>query len=711
MGAGRGVLGRAARPRLGRRLLRAAAVAAVGAGLLTGPALPAHAVATPITAGTTVTVPSSATPVDYTLPLSLDQHVTLEITAGTTTAGTAILLIAPSGAVRDAVNLSGEVHQYREVVPLAETGTYTLEVVRDVGATGAFGLTVHVPASVTGTVTDGVPLPVSLGQVGQHASLTLPVVPGRLGYAVFRNVSLTPTPAGTSILTATVRRPGDPPFGFNPTPTELLFGFPLGGPGPLTLELAVTPGSTGTFTVDLVVAQNSTQAMTVGQPATVALSSRGGIVDLTFAGVRGQIPTLGTTGAVWASPLPSLSTPVVADLIRPNGSYFTTLGVVPEGASSFSSDALDVTGTWTVRLTAGNGSTGSATMTITQVPAPPADLTSGVLKQFTAATPGQTQRFTVRLVAGQTLGIHGDGGTMVNAAGVTNKAMSDAVLRRPNGTIAYEPTTPLRTPGWLEFGATESGLWTLELTAPVGWRGHQFFTPFLHDPPVAQPMALGVTTKVSLTTPGQNRLYSITIPPTGGVGAWIAAVGWSSSVRPAGSAGAKLILIGRSRGLPFKASMGFSTTGRTWGDTYMDPGPATLLVDGQDDSIGSMTVTLSAPVTKVQPITPSVRVTAGVADKGGRRALTFTGGGGLRVVVDVTNQSWISAVGGGSRSHATVSLLDANGARRGTAHDLGTAATGVTDLGRVPTSGPWTVLLDPVSDAVGSAGIRIRLLA
>ena len=104
-------------------------------------------------------------------------------------------------------------------------------------------------------------------------------------------------------------------------------------------------------------------------------------------------------------------------------------------------------------------------------------------------------------------------------------------------------------------------------------------------------------------------------------------------------------------------------------------------------------------------------MTAGVADKGGRRALTFTGGGGLRVVVDVTNQSWISAVGGGSRSHATVSLLDANGARRGTAHDLGTAATGVTDLGRVPTSGPWTVLLDPVSDAVGSAGIRIRLLA
>lgn len=693
-------------------LLRAGAVVAVGAGLLVGPPFPARAVAVPLTPGTTVTVPDNGTIVEYTIPLTIEQHVTFEITGATAaTATTAILVIRPNGAVLDTVYVGSEPRQLREIFPLDGSGTYTVQVLRDLGGSGPFGMTVHVPPPLTGTLPVGVLTPVTFSTLGQHASFTLPVMTGRTGWLVLRDIALTSPLPGPPTVLAVVRRPGDPPVGFNAQPTQTLMSIPLTGPGPLTLELAVTPGSTGSLTLDLDVAQDTSQALTVGQPAAVSIASRGGRVDLTFPGVAGQRPTLTVTGALWPPPLPTMRHQVIAELIRPNGTGFQGFGLIPEGSTTASSDVLDATGTWTIRLIHVDAGTGSATMTVSTVAAPPADLASGVRTTFDSLVPGGSHRWTIRLIAGQTVGLRGDSGSMTDpATGLPVSPLADVILRRPDGSIGFESPTPLRAPGWIQTSAIVSGLWTVELTAPGRLTGRVAFTPFVVDQPAPTPIAVGVTTRATVSTPGQVRRFSVTVPSTGGVGAWLAPLGWTSGVRPAGIAGASVSLAGKLRGVATTVPLGVSTTGRVWGDTYLDPGPATLVVDGVEDTVGALTVTLSAPVARAQASTPGVRVTTSVADRGGRRKLTFTGVAGRRVAVDVTGQAWTSTLAGGARVRADVTLTTAQGVPRGTTKNLGTAATGTADLGRLPTGGTWVVLLDPVSDGLGSAAVRIRLL-
>ena len=138
--------------------------------------------------------------------------------------------------------------------------------------------------------------------------------------------------------------------------------------------------------------------------------------------------------------------------------------------------------------------------------------------------------------------------------------------------------------------------------------------------------------------------------------------------------------------------------------TLPTTGTYTILVDPQSSSIGSATVTLyDVPADPSTPITSGgAPVTVTTTIPGQNAKLTFAGTANRRISLGITGVT----IGTSASSSIKVSITKPDGTVLVAATSFGTNG-GFIDTKSLPTTGTYTILVDPQSSAIGSATLRL----
>ncbi|MGH7265095.1 MAG: IPT/TIG domain-containing protein [Candidatus Rokuibacteriota bacterium] len=425
------------------------------------------------------------------------QKVSVSFTSATILS-TTVSLYNPDRTLHSSVSM-GTSNHFLDTKTLALAGTYTLVLDAEGTYAGTLTVTLHNANDLTGTITaGGAAVPITIGTPGQNARLTFTGTSAQRVSLRATSVTIGGT-TGLSILKpdgTTLAGPAGATTsgGFLDTTT-----LPTTG----TYTVLVDPGgaSTGNITLTLYDVVDVTGAITPGGAAVpVSLTTPGQNARLTFAGTATQRISL------WVSNVSIAFSDV--SIVKPDGTALVAPTGFHTGGTFVDTKTLPVTGTYTVVLDPRVGNTGTATLTLYDIPA---DLSTsitpgGAAVPITVATPGQNVALTFAGTTSQRISLRFTGVTIIR---------SWVSIKNPDGTTLVG-TTFMSLGGLFidtkTLGAT--GPYTIHVDPDIEYTGD--FTATLYDVPAD---AIGTLTindpaqTVTITTPGQNA--SLTFSGTG----------------------------------------------------------------------------------------------------------------------------------------------------------------------------------------------------
>ncbi len=415
-----------------------------------------------------------------------------------------------------------------------------------------------------------------------------------------------------------------------------------------------------------------TGRVTVNGPtvtASITTANKTGL--MVFDGMAGQRVTVGFSGVT----VPQFS----ATVYRPDGVSMT----IPPSSFNTSGGSLDlgvlpVTGTYTIFLDPVSTYTGNITITVST------ELT-GTITPGGAAVPiiisrvGQNARYTFTGTAGQTISL--------GVTSVTITSLNVSILK-PDGTILVAPA-PFTTSG----GAIDSqvlptaGTYTMLVDPSGAYTGNVTLTLY-NTPDVTGTITIdGATVSPTLTVPGQRARYTF----SGTAGQWVnlglTAVTINSSavsmLKPDGTTFVSTS-IGTSGG-SLDPMTALPTTG-----TY------TIVVDPVGLATGSITLTLTSPLTGTITL-DGASVPLSLTKAGRTARYTFSGTSGQWLSLGLTSVTI---------SSSTISLLRPDGTTLAST-TVGTSGGGLEPPNTLPTTGTYTIVIDPVGLATGSITLSL----
>jgi hypothetical protein len=606
------------------------------------------------------------------------QRVTVSaanVTIGSSTCCSArLLLVKPDGKTVSSTTF-GSTGAFLDATVLPTNGTYTLLVDPQGPAFGSATITLgNVLADVTGTIApDGAPVTVATtvagqnarvnfaGAAGQRVSLALSAVCCNTRVTILR-------PDGRTLASTSVGTFG----GFLDTTTL---------PSTGTYTILVDPQGSGTGSVTLTLYDVPADAVATiapsGPPVTVETTVPGQNAAVAFAGASGQRVSVLVSSACCATRI---------TLLRSNGATLasTTAGMF---GGFLDTITLPTSGTYTIAVDPQGSGTGSVTLTLFDVPGEPtATISAGGPAASVATTvPGQNARLTFSGTAGQRVSLK---------VGPTCCSAMITILR-PGGS-ALVTATVATSGGFLDTTALPvSGTYTILVDLQGAATGAVTLT--LYDVPADVTAAIapdGSAVTVATSVPGQNARLTFTgvanqrvsLALTGSCCATTL-----SMLKPDGSTLASITTFG---------SGGFLDTQRLpAGGTY------TIVADPQGSGTGAMTLTLYDVPADVSgtlvPDGPPVTVTLGTPGQNAR--LTFDGTAGRQVTLAISNVTIGSSFLGGAR----ISILKPDGSELGTPITVGTSG-GTIDRVTLPATGTYTVVVDAIGSATGSATLTLH---
>jgi hypothetical protein len=467
-----------------------------------------------------VSIPRSGKNARFTFEGTVGQQLGIGVTnvsiSPTGSANLSYVILKPDGTSLTSSAVGNGGTGTLDVPALPITGTYTLYVEPQFGATASAIVTVSADVQVALAI-DGPPTDITLAHVGQAARLSVEATAGqRLGLGISDVILSQPGytvgvwvyKPDNAILTSTN-------CNANATGCSLNFGPTTSGPGFVNIP------TTGTYTV--VIASNSGQPLTgsfkatlssevvgtlsPGTPANLALSRAGQNARFTFDGSAGQQLGFGFSNIV-TSPANGVS--VSYYVLRPDGVALTSVIGTNGGVSAIDIPALPTTGTYTVFIEPSLAGAASSQFTLSADVETPL-MVDGTPSDVTLAHLGQTARLGFSATAGQRLGL-----------AVSNIVLNDPfssgvsmVVYKPDGTTLTSNFIGPGSVGWsFNFGLTNSGpsfvnlpqtgVYTLVVTPQRGSTGS--FRATLSSEMTGD-LSLGTSNNVSIPRAGQNARF------------------------------------------------------------------------------------------------------------------------------------------------------------------------------------------------------------
>ena len=392
---------------------------------------------------------------------------------------------------------------------------------------------------------------------------------------------------------------------------------------------------------------------------------------MVFDGTAGQRVSVGFSGVT----VPQFS----ANVYRPDGvSMLFTASTFNTSGGSIDLRPLPLTGTYTIFLDPVSTHTGNITVTVST------ELT-GTITPGGSAVPisisrvGQNARYTFAGTSGQTISLG------VTSVSITTLNVS---ILKPDGSILVAPSSFGTGGGAIDSQVLPtSGTYAILVDPSLAYTGNVTLTLY-NTPDVTGSITIdGATVSPALTVPGQRARYTF----TGTAGQWVnlglTSVTISSStvsiLKPDGTT-----LVSNSIG----------TSGGSVDPTTTLPimGTYTIVVDPTGLATGTMTLTLTSPLTGTITL-DGASVPLNLSKAGQTARYTFSGTSGQWLRLGLTSVTI---------SSSTVTLLKPDGTTLA-ATSVGTTGGGLEPPSTLPTTGTYTIVVDPAGTNTGSITLTL----
>lgn len=429
-------------------------------------------------------------------------------------------------------------------------------------------------------------------------------------------------------------------------------------------EFFVTPS--GVSSADV---QYTGRIVVGGSTLTATISTANKVGLVVFDGVAGQRVSLGMTSV-------SITSSTVS-LYRPDGSLMN-YGTYSTGGGVLDSPVLPVTGTYAIVIDPTSTYTGSMTLTLST------ELTgtitiAGSPVSFSITRVGQNARYSFTGTAGQTVSL-----------GVTSVTIpsSNVSIYKPDGSFLVEPTSITSGGGALDSQVLPvTGTYAI-LVDPLNLGIGNMTLTLYGTPDVTGSITIdGATVTPTLTVPGQRARYTF----TGTAGQWVnlgmtSVTINSSTVSMLKPDGTQLI------------STSIGTGGGSVDPTTALPttGTYTIVVDPSGLATGSMTLTLTSPLTGTVTL-DGASVPISLTKAGQTARYTFSGTSGQWVSIGFTSVTI---------AFSTVTLLKPDGTTLAS-NTIGTAGGGLEPPSTLPTTGTYTLVVDPSGTNTGNITLTL----
>ncbi|MDQ3865593.1 MAG: Ig-like domain-containing protein [Actinomycetota bacterium] len=599
-----------------------------------------------------------------------------DVTLGTSACcGAKVSILRPDGRTLVTVNV-GRNGGFIDATTLPQDGVYAILVDPQGAATGSLTVTLYdvLPDVVAVGTPGGAPVTVTTTTPGQNAKVTFAGTAGqrmslRLDPVCCSTKLTVLRPDGRTLTSASLSAAG----GFVDTQT-------LPADGTYTVLLDPQGAAVGAMTLALYdVPADASAAIVAGGPSvTVSTTVPGQNARLAFDGVAGQRVSL-QVGPVCCT--------TKISILKPGGA--TLLAPTQVGASGgfIDTQTLTTSGVHTIVVDPQSAAVGAMTFRLYDVPA---DVTGtivpgGASVAVTTATPGQNGRLTFAGTAGQRVSLK---------VGPVCCSTKISLLKPSGATLASASFSA--GGGFLEpqtLGTT--GTYTIVVDPQGASVGNVVVT--LYDVPadVAGTIAPGgPEVTVTTTVPGQNAKLT-----------FLGTTGQRVSLAITGACCTTAVALLKPDGTQLAATTAFG------GDGFLDvrvlpvAGTYTVSVNPQGAATGSVTLALyDVPPDVTGSITAGgTPVTVATQTPGQNASLTFAGVAGRRVSLEITNVT----VGTSPTSGTKVSILRPDGTSLLGPTSVGTNG-GVIDATTLPTSGTYTIAVDPQGANVGSMTLALH---
>jgi hypothetical protein len=552
---------------------------------------------------------------------------------------------------------------------LPATGTYAIVIDPSDVLTGAATLTLYdVPADVGQVLTSGVQAQAVTSVPGQNARFSFQGTAGqKISFAASSLTipNYTPVtiyrPDGTYLTSMSVAQ-GD---------SLLVDVQSLPVTGTYTVLMDPQGVSTGSLRVTLYNTSDVKVAITPGgAPVTLTTLYPGQNARATFTATAGKRVSLRVSGVTIPGTYVTLN--------KPDG---TSLAYVYTGSGGGFMDlqTLAVAGTYTILVDPSDIHTGSATLTLYNVPADASSsfVPGGAAVTVTTSVPGQNARLTFSGTAGQKVSLHFWGDTIPDYAYIALYSPSNVNLAALN---VYQGGNGF----WDAITLPTNGTYKILIDPQSANIGRLS----VNNPPLATGTITpgGAAVSVNITSAGQNAKLTF----NGTTGQRISLVVFNVTIP------SSILRIIRPDGLDL-SSVGVGTSG-AFVDVQTLPvtGTYSILLDPYDTYIGRAAFALYNIVDVAGSITPGGSpVTVTTAAPGQRALLTFSGNGGQKVSLKLSNVTTTSV---------HVSLNKPDGTL--TENWVGTSG-GLLEAVTLPVGGTYTVLVDPEGAYTGSETLTL----
>jgi hypothetical protein len=434
-----------------------------------------------------------------------------------------------------------------------------------------------------------------------------------------------------------------------------------------------------------------------GPSVTVATTAADENINVNFSGTAGQRISVRLSSVNFGS---SACCATKVSVRKPDGTNLVAPTNVGNSGGFLDVKTLPAAGSYRIFIDPQGTVTGNMIVTLYNVPADPLVTATpgGAPVTVTTTVPGQNARATFTGSAGQRVSLK-----MTNVTiGTSTTSSTKVSLLKPDGTTLVAPMNVGTRGGFLEASLPTAGLYTFLIDPLTYSTGSMTLTLYDVPPDVVTPITPGgPPLTLTTTVPGQNAKATF----SGALGQRISLkVGPVSLPTSADTARVSII---KPDGTALVAPTSFTSIGG-FIDTkdLTAAGTYTILVDPQSVATGSVTLTLyDVGPDVVVPITFTAPLTVTTTIPGQNVRATFTGAVGQQVGVLVTGVT----IGTSPTGSAKVSLLRPDGAALKTV-TLGTNG-GSLAPSVLPSSGTYTVLVDPQSSATGSATLTLQDVA